>query len=459
MNVRASQKSLLGAPIAMAAITLAGCAGGGATRHHRGFNQGPPPSIPLSTAARATVHPSAEIAGILAPYQNVGISNSLNEPANAVYVIQGDHVRKGQVLATLDVSDLRATYDADERAAESADARATQTKYQAQLNLGQGTNQVTSSRATLLQAQASLRQAQSDLIRDRTLVAQGYLAEQQYQQQETLVRTDQQQVAGAQAALQSAVLNERVNGTATQGLQAASVTSAITQAQSAYAQAREVAAQIARATIVSPVDGIVVNRNLNPGEYPGSRTVFTIQQLDPVYAELNASSSNVFAITRGSPVSLAVAGLNDATYRGRVSAVLGQVQPGSTNFTVEAIVPNPGDRLQSGMAVTGTITMPAVAGVGIPTAAFLDDSHTSVMIEGADGTARQQRVKERGGDGTTSIVSGIALGTKVIANGQLGIVDGQQIASDPNAPKGPNGPSNGGGNRSGAAQRHRPPPQ
>ena len=57
--------------------------------------------------------------------------------------------------------------------------------------------------------------------------------------------------------------------------------------------------------------------------------------------------------------------------------MLGQVQPGSTNFTVEVIVPNQGNRLQSGMAVTGTITLPTVTGIGIPTAAFLDDSHTT----------------------------------------------------------------------------------
>jgi hypothetical protein len=111
--------------------------------------------------------------------------------------------------------------------------------------------------------------------------------------------------------------------------------------------------------------------------------------------------------------------------------VLGQVAPGSTNFTIEVIVPNPTDRLQSGMAVTGTISLPTVTGIGIPTAAFLDDSHTSVMTVTADGTAQQTTVKERGSNGKTSVVTGIAQGTKVVANGQLGIASGEQIAGDP----------------------------
>ena len=129
-------------------------------------------------------------------------------------------------------------------------------------------------------------------------------------------------------------------------------------------------------------------------------------------------------------MSLAVAGVAGAAYAGRVSAVLGQVQPGSTNFTVECVAANPGERLQSGMAVTGTITLPVVQGIGIPTAAFLDDSHTSVMVVSADGTAKEQTVKERSSDGKTSIVTGLAKGTQIVANGQLGITDGESINQD-----------------------------
>ncbi len=53
--------------------------------------------------------------------------------------------------------------------------------------------------------------------------------------------------------------------------------------------------QIAKATITSPIDGVVVNRNINPGEYPGNREIFTLQQVDPIYAVLHASSEQVAA--------------------------------------------------------------------------------------------------------------------------------------------------------------------
>ena len=406
------KKPLLCAAIGVLALTIAGC--GGATRHHRG---GPAAAaaIPTATAGPATVKPSAQIAGIVAPYQNVSISSSLSEPTDVVNVIQGDHVHKGEVLAVLDTTDLVANYNADERNAASADARAVQTKYQAQLNLGQGNYNVEAAREAMNNAKLVYDQ-------DNTLYKSGYVSE------STLEAAHAAYVQDLQT-YNTAVLNAQVNGNNTQGLQAATVASAIADAQSAHAQADQIEASIVKATIVSPVDGVVVNRNLNPGEYPGSRTIFTVQQLDPVYAELNASSSNVFTIQRGALVNLAVSGVANAAYQGRVNAVLGQVSPGSTNFTVEVIAANPGDRLQSGMAVTGTIALPTISGTGIPTAAFLDDSHKTIMIVDENGDAKQQTVTELGSDGKTSIVTGIANGTKLVANGQLGIASGQQVVN------------------------------
>jgi multidrug efflux pump subunit AcrA (membrane-fusion protein) len=429
------------ASLALIAFLASGCAG---ARHRRGhgFGSPGPAAVPTAAAAPVTVHPTVQIAGIVAPYQNVSISSSLSEPTDSVSVIEGDDVRRGKVLAVLDTTDLRASLEAAQRSAASDDARVSQTQYQAQLNIGQGSDQVRNARATLLQAQQTLKLDQVNLTRYQTLLNSGYVSQQQVDQQRTTVHNDQQQVLSSQASLQSAVLNSNVNGNYAQGLQAANVASAQADAASAHAQADQIQASIDKALVTSPVDGVVVNRNLNPGEYPGSRTIFTVQQLDPVYAELNASSEDVFRIQRGANVSVAVAGVNTGSYRGRVNAVLGQVAPGSTNFTVEAILANPGYRLKSGMAVTGTINLPVVTGLGVPTTAFLDDSHNSVMVVNPDGTAKLAKVQERGSDGKTSVVTGIAQGTKVISNGQLGITPGQSIGGQSPAPQssGPQSP-------------------
>jgi RND family efflux transporter MFP subunit len=430
--------------VVVSAALLAGCGHGTAKRTRTAPSPNP---IPTAAAKQTTVHSSASISGVIAPFQNVAITSSLSEPADSVSVLEGDRVRAGQVIAVLDTADLRAelaqavaNVQSAVRTAESDDAKVAQARYTGTLNIGQGGESVQSARASVASAQITLKNDTVNLERDRALLGNGYVAQQTFDQQQTLVNTDSATLRTAQANLRSAIINEQVNGTAASGLQAANVAAAIADANAARAAIAQARAQVQqyqvsidKAKIVSPVNGVIVNRNMNPGEYPGSRTIFTIQQLDRVYAMLNASSADTFAIPVGAPVTLSVSGDSARQYTGKVSAVLGQVTPGSTNFTVEVIVDNADGKLQSGLPVTANATLPAVSGIGIPTAAFLDDSHTSVMVaddELVDVVAKTVKVRELGSDGTTSIVSGLKAGQAVIANGQLGVTDGQSLAQN-----------------------------
>jgi RND family efflux transporter MFP subunit len=431
--------------ILVAAALMSGCGSRGGAR--AGRQTASPNPIPTAAAKMTTVRATSTISGIIAPFQNVALSSSLSEPTDSVPVSEGDHVRAGEVLAVLDTADLQAQLAqaqaavvTDERTAASADAKVTQIRYTARLNIGTANDQVKSAQAALARAQHTLTLDTANLQRDKELLAGGYIAQQAFDQQQTLVNNDQAAVRTAQANLQTTVTQQQVNGNNSAGLQAANIASAIADANASHAMVDQARAQvrglqttISKATIVSPVDGVIVNRNLNPGEYPGARTVFTIQQLNQVYAELNASSADTFAIPVGAPVSMSVSGGGTNTYSGKVVAVLGQVTPGSTDFTVKVVVQNPDGKLHSGLPVSATISLPAITGVGIPTAAFLDDTHTSVMIaddELTDVVAKTVHVRELASDGTTSIVTGIKAGQAVVANGQLGVTDGQSLANN-----------------------------
>jgi RND family efflux transporter MFP subunit len=435
----------------LAALTIAvlvtACAHRGGERGGRARGQSSPNPIPTVAAKVTTVHASSTISGVVAPLLNVAITSALSEPTDVVNVNEGDHVHVGEVLAVLDTADLRAqlaqaqaTVVADQRTAESDDAKVAQTRYTATLNIGQGGNSVLSARAAVAQARQNLTNDQTNLVRDRQLISNGYIAQQSLDQQQTQVLNDQASLRNAQAQLQSAIINANVNGTADKGLQAADIASAVADARAAHAAVEQAQAtvqqyetEISRATVISPINGLVVNRNLNPGEYPGSRTIFTLQRLDDVYAELNASSSDTFAIPVGAPVTMTVAGTNSTTYRGKVVAVLGQVTPGSTNFTVKVLVVNADGKLASGLPVTASAALPAVSGVGIPTTAFLDDTHSTIMVAKdnlVDVVAQTVHVRELGSDGTTSIVTGIKAGQAVVSNGQLGLSDGQSLAEE-----------------------------
>ena len=384
-------------------------------------------SVTVVAAASGSVAPVRVLAGHIAPRQNVAISSSLAEPAARVYVVEGDRVKRGALLAVFDVSDLAANLDAQERSAAEADANAVKQGYASAQTIGQGVGLADQARAGLAQAQEKLRLDALTLSRNEGLLAQGFIAQQTVDEQRETVRSDRAAVASAQAALTSAVTTVTTNGSQSSGLQGASIVAARAAAASARASANQIRAQIARATLRSPIDGIVVNRNLNPGEYPSARTLFTLQQTGDVYAMLNASSDQVAGLAAGQPARVAPNAARGAEVPGRIAAVLGQAAPGSTNFTVKAIVPNAGGQFLTGTAVTATVQLATVTGPRIPRAAFTDGTESAVVAV-RSGTAKIVAVKRVAEDATNAVVAGLADGETVVADGGAGIADGQKIA-------------------------------
>ncbi len=395
----------------------------------------PPPRTPTVPKVRTvvvhagSVKPTQSLAGIIAPFQNVAVQSTLSEPADAVYVQEGDRVRAGQVLARLDVADLQAQLNADLATAAANHANTTHNVYQGSLTIAQGQDALHSAQAAVMQAQATLARDQLDLARYEQLGKTGYIASQTISTQETTVRNDQQALRSAQAAVASAQSAVEANGTMTSnGLQATTVQQSQANEQVALAQAQQVRVSIQKATIVSPIDGVIVNRNLNPGEYPGTRQIFTIQQVNPIYAILRGSGTQVALIQTGAPAAITSSDLRNQTFAGPVVGVLNQIVPGSTDFQVKVQLPNPGERLRPGMAVVGVIALPALRGIMVPVTAFTDDTHTSVMTVDEDGTVETAKVVETGEGRKMAVVRGLEPGTRVIADGQSGVGDGEKVA-------------------------------
>ncbi|HTJ24608.1 MAG TPA: efflux RND transporter periplasmic adaptor subunit [Candidatus Limnocylindria bacterium] len=378
------------------------------------------------TAQQGSVFPRTTLSGIIAPLQNVGITSSLTEPTDAVYVKEGDHVRAGQLLALLDTADLRATLAADLATANSNQAKATQTYDQAGLTISQNSNTVNAARAAVRQAQQTLSTDTLNLQRDAMLLRNGYIAQQAYDQQATTVKNDQQLLRSAQVTLQNDISQVRANGTVSSGLQGAQVASARADTQMALAQADQVRVQIAKARIVSPIDAVVVNRNLNPGEFPGTRQIFTLQETDRVYAVLNGAASQIVGIANGATVNVQSGNLPGKQFSGKVEGVLNAINPGSTNFVVKVVLANAGGTLRPGMAVSGIASLPSASGVRIPATAFLDTTNSTVQTVN-NGVVHTVKVTMLAQDAQNAIVSGLPPGASVVTNGQLGLSDGQAV--------------------------------
>jgi multidrug efflux pump subunit AcrA (membrane-fusion protein) len=417
-------RAFIAGAVAAAALATTGCGSKPAPKPP------PPPTVKTTVATNGAISPMEQLPGLIAPFQNVAIESTLSEPAIAVNVQEGDRVTRGEVLAVLDTTDLRAQVAADEAQARSDSAGATHTADQGQLTIQQSQQSVLNAKSALAQAQQTLSKDALDLARYRQLFANGFVAQQQVATQNALVRNDQAAVTSARASLASANEQVSANGTLSNptGLQASSVSQALALAQVASADADQIRASIAKAVIVSPIDGVVVNRNLNDGEYPGTRQIFTLQQVDPVFAILQASGTQVANITLGSTATVASTDLRAKALPGRVAGILNEVNPGSTDFEVKVLLPNPLRKLRPGMAILGTVALAPVRGVRIPYTAFLDDNHNSIMTVAGDSTVKTMPVAEVADDGTTAIVSGLPAGTRVVSDGQTSVGDGQKVA-------------------------------
>jgi HlyD family secretion protein len=388
--------------------------------------------VPIAVAQNGTVSPASTLGGIIVPYQNVQIQSQLTEPVDAVLVNEGDHVKAGQVLARLDTRDLEADLRSDLGTAASDAAKANETFDQAGLTIVQNSNTVNSAQAAVRQAQATLATDSLNLTRDDELLKSGYISQQTVDAQKTLVHNDEQAVASARVTVQNDVKQVQANGTTSSGLQGATVAAARADEQTALGQADNIRASIAKATIVSPINGVVVNRNLNPGEYPGSRQIFTLQETDKVYATLNGSGSQIVGVRTGAPTEVMSTDHTTIKSAGTVVGVLDEVTPGSTNFVVKVLVPNERGFFHSGMVVSGRVTRPSATGIRIPITAFLDTTNSSVQII-SNGAAKTEHVTMVADDGTNAIVTGLHSGEQIIANGQLGISDGQNVEPQKNS--------------------------
>jgi len=387
--------------------------------------------VRTSVARIAVLHPSETLAGIIAPHRSVALSSSLPEPAVAVYVHEGMMVRKGQVLAKLATDDLQAKLAAARQTVAADRAKVAQIAYQSRETFAHGSSAMLSARSAVAQDRITLQQDLLDQQRDVGLAQKGYLSAQALDLQRAKVALDEQALHAARAQLRAATLDVSLNGnpggSSPHGLLASNVAEARAQARVAAAQAREIEREIARAVIVSPINGIVVNRNLNPGEYPSGRQIFTLQNISHVYAVLDASSKEVFPVRPGLTVNVARSdGSRSRTAAGVVTAVLPQVQPGSTNFAIKADLANPSGAWLPGMPVVARIQLPAARGTVIPATAFLNDRHDSVMVV-KEGRAEKVHVKEVASDPGLAIVTVLQPGTRVVTDGGLGLASGTPV--------------------------------
>jgi HlyD family secretion protein len=273
---------------------------------------------------RGTIVKTVSASGTLQALVTVDVGSQVNGQMKEVLVDFDDHVRKGQVLARIDPQTFQTRLDSS-----SADALASQ-------------QAVNSAIANLEQTQANAKVTEEDYNRTRALFQKGYVAEQALQQ--------------AQAKLDSARASIKV--------QQAQIASARARLQQSNASVRTSRIEVDKTIILSPIDGVVVDRKVDPGQTVVSslsaQTLFKIaQDLSKLQLKILVDEADIGSVSVGQPVSFTVDAFPERRFRGTITQVRKQpeTQQNVVAYVVIAEADNPDGRLLPGMTANAQITL------------------------------------------------------------------------------------------------------
>jgi len=369
-------------------------------------------------AAHPTVAPiSEEISAdaILAPLSEAALSSRINAPVRAEYVQRGDHVRRGQLLLTLDDRDLQGS---------ALDSQGAYTSAQANLKaITEATipEELTKARLDAAQLKTALEVAQTTAAERQKLYHQGALS-----------GRDADVAVAAEAQAKAAYETARDHAEAiAQTTRITDKQAAEGQLTSAKGRLENAQAQVSYANLRSPIAGVVTDRPLFPGETAAAGTpIITVMDTSSLLAKLHVAQATAQQLTLGHEADIHVPGLTDPV-KAAVSFISPALDPGSTTVEVWLKLPNADGHLKVGTPVHAVIMGRTIKdALQVPAGAILpgQDSGTAVMVVGSDGEAHKRAVKTgiRTQD-AVQILSGLSTSDNVISEGGYGLDEGTKV--------------------------------
>ncbi|MGB8752011.1 MAG: efflux RND transporter periplasmic adaptor subunit, partial [Candidatus Sulfotelmatobacter sp.] len=264
----------------------------------------PTPLVTVQAAAVKiqTIENEISTEAILYPHDQAALVPKVTAPIKKFYVTRGSRVHAGEVLATIEESDLKGALTESQGAYQQAEAT-----YDSALQ---------SAEHDLKIAKEQFEAAQSVYDSRVSLYKQGAASQKDVQDA---------QIALSQASNQYGLAQKQYNLKSAEGQ--------LTSAKGKLAAAQ---AQVAYSTIVSPIDGVVTDRPFFAGETPpAGAPILTVMDLSKVVARAYLSAAQAAQLQVGDAAAL-VPGNGGAEIEGKVTVVSPALDPNSTTVQVWA---------------------------------------------------------------------------------------------------------------------------
>ena len=268
-------------------------------------------------------------------------------------VSEGESVKVGQAVARLDTSEL-----GQEVGLRSAEVRAAEASL-AELVTGSRPEEIAQSAAVVRRMQADVARARADFKRLKKLYEQDNVSGQDYDAAKSAVEVTTAKLGEAQEQLRLVQKGPRIEK--------------VERARAQLQQAKEALAlaetRLGYATLTSPLTGVVLSHNIEPGEFvaPGTPIV-TVGDLAHVWLRAYIDETDLGRVKVGQVVKVTADTYPDKVYEGRVSFIASQAEftPKSVQTKKERVklvyrtkitIDNPHMELKAGMPADARIVL------------------------------------------------------------------------------------------------------
>lgn len=355
----------------------------------------------LAKVERGDLARSVVATGTIEPLTKVEVKSKASGIVKELKVDVGDHVKTGEVLAELDKEQLAAA------------VRESQANLEA-------------SRASLESAQATYQKDQTDAQGPDVPFLKSAMTRAQDLFKDGLI--PRASVEDAEKAYRMALNKQQVSQDNVL-VSKADVSKAKSQVAQAEASLEEAQQNLEYATIVSPMDGIVLSRDVVVGDAVSSilvlgstaTLVMTLGDTSQVYVEGKVDEADVGKVYVGQPARIVVESYKDKKFNGKVTRIapMGEEKDNVTSFAVRVSIDNPGGELRANMSANAEIILEEKHGVlQVPESAVLYDKDKNTSVEIPDAKADTGRKK-------VPVKLGITNGVK--AEIVAGLNEGQQV--------------------------------
>jgi multidrug efflux pump subunit AcrA (membrane-fusion protein) len=315
--------------------------------------------------APVTRGPATEVVyatGTVAPRERVIVKARIAEHLGRVLVDEGDRVERGQLLATI-----------EDPARRSALAKGRSRLATARTQASARSPQLAALAAQVRAVRSQLELARTELARTERLAAGGAVA---------VAEVDAARARVEQLAAQTAALEEQERSTRLE------LGAARDQIGSEVATLAE---EVAETSVRSPIDGIVLRREVEPGELVSvNQTLFEVADAGEPLLELQVDEADIARVRDGpapSEVALSFYAFADHAFAGHVTEILPDPDPVRRSYTVRVALDQPIPGLRVGMtAEANVIVQRKASALVLPIEAV--DGNSAWFVESGRAVAR-----------------------------------------------------------------------